>query len=440
MKISLVYPEVYDLARFKEQRKEFPPFGVLYLAAVLQAEGHDVRIEKVFAENTKLHLGDCDVVAFSVPSSATLGLIQASRWESNIPDDALVLVGGVHANLYGHETFELLRPDVVSVGEGEEAIVELVDRKKNRQFGDVAGVIYSDAETRRETSARHPTVDISKLPHPARHLLPAEDIVMIDRLSNTNLRMAHVLFSRGCPFPCRFCAVAQTQIQYRSGASARDELISLKERYGIEGFAIVDDNFVVNRKKVTEICEAIEDLHLRWSALSRVDIVKRDLLEGMQRSGCIEIKFGMESGSERILAAMNKKITPQNIREAVTMTWELGIKVKLFIIHGFPGENHETTMETRALLQELAPMVERVSLFRFVPLPGTYVYRHPEQFKLHGTDRDPHWDGDWSKYHIHHNNHHWWGDERDYEILCAGYSELAQFIAETWPEEPLQVA
>ena len=74
--------------------------------------------------------------------------------------------------------------------------------------------------------------------------------------------MAHVMFTRGCPFPCRFCAVAQSKIQYRSGESARKELINLIENYGIEGFAIVDDNFVVSKKKVYDVATSIEDLNL----------------------------------------------------------------------------------------------------------------------------------------------------------------------------------
>jgi radical SAM superfamily enzyme YgiQ (UPF0313 family) len=148
--------------------------------------------------------------------------------------------------------------------------------------------------------------DIDVLPLPARHLLDSADLVMADRLSTTDLRMAHVMFSRGCPFPCRFCAAAQTRIQYRSGASARAELEHMIAAYRIDGFAIVDDNFIVNKPKVRDICLSIQDLGLRWSALSRVDTVDQALLKDMAAAGCIEVKFGVESGSEALLKAMRK--------------------------------------------------------------------------------------------------------------------------------------
>jgi len=433
MNIALIYPEVYDIARFKEKRKEFPPFGVLYLAAVLEAEGHSVRIDRIWSGHTKLDLEDCDFVGLSVPSSATLGLVKAARETSSVRDDTAVVVGGVHANLYPEHTFEYLRPNVVTYGEGEQTILELLDFDRNRR--DIDGIVFEEDGVLRKTNARRPMANISDLPLPARHLLPLNDVVMSDRLSNTDLRMAHVMFSRGCPFPCRFCAVAQTRPQYRSGDSAVRELEDLRDRYQVDGFAIVDDNFVVDRKKVSEICDAISGMNMRWSALSRVDTVRPELLEKMQRSGCIEIKYGMESGSPTILQAMKKNISPDMIRKAVRDTHSLGIKVKLFVIHGFPGENHSTTRETRSLLEELAPYVERVSLFRFVPLPGTYVYKCPEEFNLHGTNHDEDWDDDWSKFHIHHNDRHWWGDKRDFAEVCSSYAELNACVEGLWPKD-----
>ncbi len=125
------------------------------------------------------------------------------------------------------------------------------------------------------------------------------------------------------------------------------------------------------------------------------------------------------------------------------MARQAGIKVKLFLIHGYPGENLNTTRETIRLLDELAGDIERVSLFRFVPLPGTYVYDHPEEFDLHGTDRDPGWDGDWSRYHIHHNHLHWWGSDQDFSLVQRGYEELRGRVDRLWPErfaDPVAVA
>lgn len=434
MRVALVYPEVLDLARFKEKRKEFPPFGVLYLAAVAEQDGHQVTVFKVTDEDWRLDLTSFEAVGFSIPSSATYGIIKRSRLDSAYAQDALIMVGGVHPNFYPERTLADIRPHVVAFGEGEDTFLDLLAVTESRRFDRVDGVCYLGDDGPTRTKPRVPMRDIDVLPLPARHLLDPADVVMGDRLSSTDLRMAHVMFSRGCPFPCRFCAAAQTRIQYRSGASARLELESMIGAYDIDGFAIVDDNFIVNKRKVRDICLSIRDLGLRWSALSRVDTIDQPLLEDMAASGCIEVKFGMESGDEGLLKAMHKNTKQHQIRAAVRMARAAGIRVKLFLIHGYPGEDLATTRETMRLLEELASDIERVSLFRFVPLPGTYVYDHPDEFNLHGTDRDPGWDGDWSQYHIHHNHLHWWGTEQDFATVQAGYEQLTVMVDRLWPE------
>jgi Radical SAM superfamily len=221
-------------------------------------------------------------------------------------------------------------------------------------------------------------------------------------------------------------------IQYRSGQSARIELEHLISTYSIKGFAIVDDNFIVNKAKVGDICDHITGLGLHWSALSRVDTISAALLAKMANSGCIEIKYGMESGSETLLKAMRKNTTREQIRFAVHATADRGIAAKVFIIHGFPGEDDQTTDETISLLTELAPSLARVSLFRFVPLPGTQVYASPDKYGITGTHLQPGWDGDWSAFHIHHNTRRWWGTDAQWAQVESSYRRLRDFVETTW--------
>jgi anaerobic magnesium-protoporphyrin IX monomethyl ester cyclase len=432
MQVALLYPEVYDMARFREHRKEFPPFGVLYLAAVTEQAGHDVRIVKVTPSTTAPDLSTFDAVGFSLASSATYGMMRQARDRAAIRPDALVMVGGVHCNFYPHSSLTDFRAHVVADGESEETILEILERAEAKRFDGVPGVLWHDGAGIRREKPRPLLRDINHLPLSARHLLPTEDFVIADRLADTELRMAHVMFSRGCPFPCTFCAAGQTRIQYRSGASARKELVHLIDAYHIQGFAIVDDNFIVNKSKVGDICEHVADLGLRWSALSRVDTVNEALLAKMADSGCIEIKYGMESGSETLLRAMRKNTKRDQIRRAVHATVEAGIAAKVFIIHGYPGENMATTRETIDLLAELGPALSRVSLFRFVPLPGTQVYDQAAAHGLRGTHLQPDWDGDWAKFHIHHNDRRWWGTDAQWAETQRSYRLLRAFVEDNW--------
>jgi radical SAM superfamily enzyme YgiQ (UPF0313 family) len=433
MRVALLYPEVYDMARFRERRREFPPFGVLYLAAMCENAGHEVAVVQVRPDELSLDLTGYDAVGFSLASSATYGFMAAARRRSRLDPGALVMVGGVHANFYPDESLRDFAADVVCEGESEDTILDVLDRAAaGRPVTGIAGTRWLEDSHVKQGDHRILMRDIDRLPLPARHLLPVEDVVMSDRLAGHEVRMAHVMFSRGCPFPCSFCAAGQTRIQYRSGASARVELEQLIERYRVGGFAIVDDNFVVNKRKVADICEAIASLGLSWSALSRVDTVDPALLKTMAASGCIEIKYGVESGSEQLLRAMRKNTRREQIKAAFAATADAGIGAKAFIIHGFPGENRDTTDETISLLTELGSSLTRVSLFRFVPLPGTQVYADPDRYGLRGLHTQPGWDGDWSKFHIHHNDRHWWGGPDTWAEVEASYQRLRDFVEDHW--------
>ncbi|MFO7807443.1 MAG: radical SAM protein [Candidatus Moraniibacteriota bacterium] len=428
MKVAIIYPEVYDIARFGRKRKEFTPFGVLYLATILNLQsGVEVEIFAVESKNDFLDLTEFDVVAFSIPSSVTYSIVKAVRFSSFYSKNALIIAGGVHPTIFPEETLLDLKVDAVGHGQGDETILELLQEKRKRNFSRVKGLCYRENGNMVLTSQRPLKKTLDHLPIiPNRNLLPDPEFILNDRLSNTNHRMTHIMISQGCPFSCNFCASQQRYLQYRSGWHVFEELKYLKETYNIEGFAEVGDNFLVNKRNVYDICEAINPLGLEWSTLSRVDTVDYDLLETMHESGCIEIKFGIESGSELILKKMGKGISLNQIYNAVKMTYASGIKVKVFIIHGFPGENHETTQETLNLLDDLSGMIERISLFRFVPLPGSRVYEKGGEYNLN-------LEGDvWEKCHIHHNRNHWWGTEDDFRIVESSCRRLEEFVRKKW--------
>lgn len=142
MKIALVYPEVYDLARFKEQRKEFPPFGVLYLAAFLEENHFKVDIIKINRDNMRCDFRDYDVVGFSIPSSATYDTVKEARFKSSYSRNPTIAVGGVHPNFYLKETLVDFQADVVAIGSGERTLLEIVRAHTNKDFSQISGICY----------------------------------------------------------------------------------------------------------------------------------------------------------------------------------------------------------------------------------------------------------------------------------------------------------
>ncbi len=372
-KICLVYPECYEVAKFGNKRKEFPPFGVMYLASALEKENYDVKIIATSNDNNCFDFSDFDIVGFSISSSLAYPLIKETRENSIFKANSLIIAGGIHASLYPNEVIKDLDCDIVSIGEGEKTIVEIAKSTSLDDISEIKGIYYKKDNSIYVTEKRNDINELDSLAFPARHLLPKEDIVM-KRLSNTSLSIAHVLFSRGCPYHCNFCANQNHNVRYRSKDNIKEELELLIKDYEIKGFCVVDDNFLVNKEKAMEIIREIGKLNLKWSTLARVDNVDLELLKELKNSGCIEIKYGVESGSQKMLGLMNKKITVSEIKNAFNITKDVGINAKALIMHGFPKEDINTTKETIALLEELKMCISRVGLTYFTYLPGSPIY------------------------------------------------------------------
>ena len=425
IKLALITPEHYEIARFGTERKEVAPFGFMYLAAVAESAGAEVELYQASNENYSFDFSNYDIVGFSIPSSVVYSLVRKVKENSRISEDSLLLAGGIHATLYPEQVLNELGVDVVCVGEAEETLKEILEKYPLRSFSGIKGVAYKENNEFITSESREPISDLDTIPFPARHLMPTEDIVMNNRLSDTNLKTTFVLCSRGCPSACNFCGKQEKKVRYRSGENIKNELELLKKQYGIEGFCIPDENFMSSRAKVKEICKSVKPLGLKWSSLSRIDALDAKTLEILSDSGCIELKFGMESGSQEMLDAMNKKITVEQIKKTVALTHNAGIKAKGFIIHGFPGENMKTTTETINLLKDLKDNLRRPTVFRFAPLPGSPAFKNHKEFGLHlPTNTDD--------IFIYGNTAKWWGSDKDKKELDASYNELVRFVENEW--------
>jgi anaerobic magnesium-protoporphyrin IX monomethyl ester cyclase len=167
MRVALIYPEVYDLARFRDRRKEFPPFGILYLGAVLEQAGNEVAIYKVNPGTPTLNLTEYDAVGFSIASSATYNALKTCRETSRFKSGALVMVGGVHANFFPEMTLTDFDADVVCCDEGEAAILEILAREADRDFSRILGIAYRGPMGVIRTLPRQKSKQIDWLPLPA---------------------------------------------------------------------------------------------------------------------------------------------------------------------------------------------------------------------------------------------------------------------------------
>lgn len=443
-KIAFVYAKTYEIAHFKEKRKEFPPFGVMYLAAMVRKYCEDWEVSIIAIEDGKyeIDIHKYDIIAFSVLSAYTVPLFEICMKDIEIRKqqgqqnrrECLCIAGGYQAELESEKWLKNRWIEYVLSGEGEKTIVALV-KNYSKNMKVIEGISFLNAGKIVTNPHKSSCLDLDSIPFPARHLLPEEDYIMKDRLAGTSYKMVHVLFSRGCQNNCYYCGVPKggnnSIVRYRTPENIIKELEELKIK-GIEGFSIIDDCFLTNQEKAIKIIKNVGKLGLKWSLAARVDQINEEIVKELKASNCLEIKFGLETGSNTILKKMNKKCTVEDAKEAIKLVRSNGINVKAFIITGLPFETKTTNEETKQFLEEMGiENINRVSLLRFVPLPGSYIYDNPEKF---GLKSDFAKTISYKSYRLYNETDNWWANNNDYELRNEIYEDIRNFMLTIWKE------
>jgi radical SAM superfamily enzyme YgiQ (UPF0313 family) len=184
-----------------------------------------------------------------------------------------------------------------------------------------------------------------------------------------------ILTSRGCPFSCKYCYhIFGNGARVRSIDKVIEEIKKCKKKFKFESLLILDETFTIDRKRVMEFCNKIikENMNLPWSCYARVNLVDIEMLKIMKKAGCYRIGYGIESGSQKILDRMNKRVTIEQAKKAITETRRTGLECGVTFMFGYPGENHETIKETRDFCKKLRC---KPSFFYTAPYPGTVLYQ-----------------------------------------------------------------
>ncbi len=361
------------------------PTGSLYIAGVLQRAGHAVDFRHHAAASywdlspagLVEWLGStADIVGVSCLSD-TLPFVVAAMTElkARHPSKTVILGGpgptGVARELV--EAFPAI--DIVVVGEGEETILELVERLAAgeapggpRALEGIRGIVYRDGGAVQVGPPRERIRDLDALP------LPLYEAIEVERYP-----IVHIVSARGCPYRCTFCDVApmwSRRNARRSVESVIEEIRLLHTRHGRRYFEFTDETFVLSRDRVFEFCDRLkrQDLGIRWSASARVNLVNRELLAEMASAGCEALFFGIESGSDRILERVRKDFTVGQAVEALHTTLEYMRPVASFV-WGFPFETEEDLARTLLLAVYLSQIGVDSRLNRLAPFPLMPLYR-----------------------------------------------------------------
>lgn len=307
----------------------------------------------------------------------------------------VTIMGGVHVTVFPQEAAKEKCFDILAIGEGDKTISDILSAKK---LSDVPGIAYRDNKSKKIifTKKRELIQDINELPYPAWNLFDLCKYTN-SRLSSRNNPVGHLETSRGCSYQCNFCnkSIFGTYYRVKNVTRVVDE-IEYMLKCGFREIHIIDDSFTQNIVRAKEICREIikRKLKFSWSLINgvRVNLVDQEFFQLAKKAGCWQSGFGIESGDQRVLNRINKKITLSQVKRAIKIAEIAGIDTFGFFIFGLSGDTIHSMQKTITFAKSLPLTTAKFGIC--IPYPGTPYFGELEKAGKIKTY-------DWSKYKIH---------------------------------------
>jgi anaerobic magnesium-protoporphyrin IX monomethyl ester cyclase len=286
------------------------------------------------------------------------------------PDRTLVL-GGVGSTSVEEQLLSRFPwIDIVCRGEGERTGPELVTALRgSSDLSTVRGISYRCGGAVRHNPARERIRDLDSIPFPA-----------FEKVDLSEYAGYGVMTSRGCPYPCTFCSVAPAwnlESLSRSARNIVEEMLCLNRQAGADLFLFQDEFFVSGKPQVMAFCDELRraKLDVSWKAFGRVNLVDEEMMHAMADCGCIELRFGIESGSDRILKRIKKGFTAAQALDVIPQAIDIFPRVDAFYIWGFPFETMDDFNQSLMQMVSFRMMGARILPSLLSLLPQTEIYR-----------------------------------------------------------------
>ncbi len=386
------------------------PLGVLSIGSYLEREGHSVQIidSRLYSTKKELHLlrssmNSSSFVGISLMTPCLPDTIQILDLLNDLDPDLPVVVGGPHPTLFPEQCLEEDSIDFVVMGEGEKPMSQLCKHVMGyKPLKDIKNIGFKTPKININIATKS-CPDIDDLPPLAYHLLEYEEYIQRIHWNGKKIRCLEVPTSRGCPNRCAFCINEITQRRWRGGKPSLvlDNLNHVIDKYNLNHVHLFDENFFPNPKRARGIIEGLLDLDVTWETTARLDyfsngILDENLLNLMERSGCISLSSGAESGSQRILNLLNKNITVDDILTGVKAMKKKEILPILSFMIGMPEEKQKDALATLKLINKIKRIYPKTKITgpqMFRPYPGGSLY---EKCKLKGL-KEPKTLMEWSQ-------------------------------------------
>ncbi|MFH1593030.1 MAG: radical SAM protein [Candidatus Woesearchaeota archaeon] len=371
MNTLLIFPKREPFDKKKTYLKTYgpvPPLGICYLAAVLRKENMPVRLIDCHIsspEELKEAIGWADIVGISTPTVYAQASLEIAEYAKSL--DKIVIIGGPQATLDPEYFLHHNYVDYVLRGESEYNLPRLLKSIRNKTKEQIGGLAYRNGNNDIHSNPTSLVSNLDELPLPARDLLPIQNYYPF------NKGIITMITSRGCPYQCIYCAkeIAGLKYRIRNPKLVVDEIEEIVTKYKPHHIRFNEDIFLLDKKRVIEICNEIvrRNLKLNWSCDGRADCIDEEIIISIKRAGCTSVSMGAETGSQRILDYLNKKITVEQTKRATKIIKKHNLKVHHYIIIGTPIETLEDIEKTKQLIKETRPTSISVTLFS--PFAGT---------------------------------------------------------------------
>jgi len=395
MKCALIIPawapeDIFSTKTAGSQINYWQPLGTLYVAAVLQQAGHEVRFYN------GAFMGHDEIIAqvsqyqpeFVGLYSTAFGWGKAKKTAAAIKSilaPVFIVVGGPYPVALKEKCLtDSPDIDAVVTGEGEITVVEMLARLgAGKGLAGVEGVAYRQDGEIKKNPPRPLITDLDALPYPARELLGEAGKYIPPPATYKRKPVAVIMTARGCNRNCLYCFQIdkhrKSGIRYRSVENVMAEIERVLSQ-GYREIKFIDDTLAADYNRAMTIAREIKNrgLDFTWFASAVVNQVDKPLLQAFKDAGCWAILFGAESGVQKDLNTIRKGITPDQIRKAVKAAKEVGLTVYTPFLFGIPGQTYEDGLKTIEFALELDPDI--ANFHAITPFPGTELYDNIEKY------------------------------------------------------------
>lgn len=392
-----LYEDPHEL----EIMKPYPPLGILYLSSHLKACGFDVDIYDTTFHNRQAFR---DYVVHTQPP--VVGIYCNMMTKLNVlrmirickEQDCIVVLGGPEPANYAQE-YLMRGADVVVIGEGELTLEEMLPHLAQHgptRMQHIQGIAYQEDDGRFIRTEPRPYIDdLDTQPFPDREAIDIDEYIRVWR-EHHGMGSVSLITARGCPYRCRWCshAVFGYSHRRRSPKNIADELELVIDRYDPDMVWYADDVFTIHRGDFFAYAEELNTRGIRipFETISREDRLNEEVIRTLAEMGCFRLWIGSESGSQRVIDKMERRIDVERTREMTHLLQQHGIEAGMFMMVGYEGEEIEDIEASVEHLKGAKPDVFLTTLA--YPIKDTPYYEEVEDRIIAGkpweerTDRD----------------------------------------------------